>query len=456
MAQDKTEEIDLIVNHPKKAINKLALPIIISNLFMMLNNIIDGVWVAGLGPDALAAVGFVTPLFLAMVGFANGLGAGSNSLIARYIGAEDYHMAGNSAIHSMMLSVIVTVFATVVMLVMLKPLLLTMGAGDVINETMAYGSIVIGGIFSIFIPAMMAAIFRSQGEIKRASYPLLFTAVINMILDPIFIYYFNLGVGGAAVATVLSGTIPMFVMMYWMFYKRDSFLEVRMSEYKRDLGIYKDILVVGIPASLEQFILSFVSILMNYWLTMLSGTIAVAAYSATWRLVAMGLAPLIGIGMAALTVGGAAYGARNLINFRTALNYGVKLGLISSVIVTAFLFVFAEPLSFIFSYSNNAAVLSARVVDCLHILCFFLLLMPLGILAGNLFQSMGKGTISLTLTFLRAFILEVVFSGLFAFVFNMADIGIYTGMVVGMSIGCIFNYIYINFYLNRHKDYFTS
>lgn len=456
MAQDKTEEIDLIVNHPKKAINKLALPIIISNLFMMLNNIIDGVWVAGLGPDALAAVGFVTPLFLAMVGFANGLGAGSNSLIARYIGAEDYHMAGNSAIHSMMLSVIVTVFATVVMLLMLKPLLLTMGAGDVINETMTYGSIVIGGIFSIFIPAMMAAIFRSQGEIKRASYPLLFTAVINMILDPIFIYYFNLGVGGAAVATVLSGTIPMFVMMYWMFYKRDSFLEVRMSEYKTDLGIYKDILVVGIPASLEQFILSFVSILMNYWLTMLSGTIAVAAYSATWRLVAMGLAPLIGIGMAALTVGGAAYGARNLINFRTALNYGVKLGLISSVIVTTFLFVFAEPLSFIFSYSNNAAVLSARVVDCLHILCFFLLLMPLGILAGNLFQSMGKGTISLTLTFLRAFILEVVFSGLFAFVFNMADIGIYTGMVVGMSIGCIFNYIYINFYLNRHKDYFTS
>ena len=456
MAQDKTEEIDLIVNHPKKAINKLALPIIISNLFMMMNNIIDGVWVAGLGPDALAAVGFVTPLFLAMVGFANGLGAGSNSLIARYIGAEDYHMAGNSAIHSIILSVVVTVFATIMMLIMLKPLLLIMGAGEVIDETMIYGSIVIGGIFSIFLPAMMAAIFRSQGEIKRASYPLLVTAVINMVLDPIFIYYFNLGVGGAAVATVLSGTLPMFLMIYWMFYKRDSFLEVKLSEYKTDFGIFKDILVVGIPASLEQFILSFVSILMNYWLTILSGTIAVAAYSATWRLVAMGMAPLIGIGMAALTVGGAAYGARNLENFKTALNYGVKLGLISSVVVCIFLFVFAEPLSFIFSYSNNAAILSARVVDCLHILCFFLLLMPFGILAGNLFQSMGKGTISLTLTFLRAFILEVIFSGLFAFVFNLADIGIYIGMVVGMSIGCIFNYIYINFYLNRHKDYFTS
>ena len=288
MSSNKTEEIDLIVNHPKQAINKLVVPIIISNLFMMLNNIIDGIWVAGLGPHPLAAVGFVTPLFLALVGFANGLGAGSNSLIARCIGAEDYEAAGNSAIHSIMLSIIVTVITTILLLIFLKPLLLVMGAGEVISETMAYGTIVIGGIFSVFLPAMMAAIFRSQGEIRRASYPLMFTAIINMILDPIFIYVIRWGVTGAALATVISGVIPMLLMMYWMFVKKDSFLQVKMSEYKRDFQIYKDILVVGIPASLEQFIISFVSILMNYWLTILSGTIAVAAYTATWRLVAIG------------------------------------------------------------------------------------------------------------------------------------------------------------------------
>lgn len=453
---EKTEEIDLIVNHPKKAINKLAVPIIISNLFMMLNNIIDGVWVSGLGPHPLAAVGFVTPLFLAMVGFANGLGAGANSLIARYIGAEDYHNAENSAIHSMILSVIVSVIATIAMLLILKPLLLIMGAGEVIKETMAYGTIVIGGIFSIFIPSMMAAVFRSEGEIKRASYPLLFTAVINMILDPIFIYVLGMGVVGAAIATVLAGTLPMLLMMYWMFYLRDSFIKVKFSEYKRDLGIYKDILVVGIPASLEQFILSFVSILMNYWLTLLSGTVAVAIYTATWRLVAVGMAPLFGIGMAALTVGGAAYGARNLSNLKTALSYGLKLGLISSTVLCTFLYIFAEPLSFIFSYSANATMLSAGVADCIRILCFFLLFMPFGILAGNLFQAMGKGTISLALTFLRAFLLEVIFAALFAFVFNLADTGIYLGTVCGMGLGAIIGYVYINYYLRKHEDYFIQ
>lgn len=452
----KTEDIDLIVNHPKKAINKLALPIIISNLFMMLNNIIDGIWVSGLGPYPLAAVGFVTPLFLAMVGFANGLGAGSNSLIARYIGAEDYENAGNSAIHSIMLSIIVTIFTTIIVLLVLKQLLLIMGAGEVINETMTYGNIVIGGIFSVFIPAMMAAIFRSQGEVKRASYPLMLTAIINMILDPIFIYVLKGGVGGAAVATVLAGTLSMIPMLYWMFVKRDSFLDVKMSEYKTNLTIYKDILVVGIPASLEQFTISFVSILMNYWLTLLSGTIAVAAYTATWRLVSVGISPLIGIGVAALTVGGAAYGAKNLKNLKTALNYGVKLGLISSAIICSFFFIFAEPLSVMFSYSADSSILASRLIETLRILCFFILLMPFGVLSGNIFQAMGKGTLSLALTILRSFILEVIFAGVFAFVFGLADVGIYLGLVCGMSVGSVIGYIYINYYLKKHESYFDS
>lgn len=451
---ETNEEIDMIVNHPKQAINKLALPIIFSNFFMVLNNIIDGIWVAGIGSNSLAAVGFVTPLFLAMIGFANGLGAGANSLIARCIGAEKYENAGNSAIHSLMLSIIVTIIVTILLMIFLRPLLITMGAGSIIDETMAYGFILLMGIFSVFLPAMISAIFRSQGEIKRASYPLILNAVINMILDPIFIYVLGWGVRGAAFATVLAGTSALIPMGYWMFVKRDSFLEIKLREYKTNLKIYKDILVVGIPASIEQFIISFVSILMNYWLTILVGTLAVAAYTATWRLISIGITPLIGIGVAALTVGGAAYGAKNLRNFKIALNYGVKLGLISSAIICAIFFFFAEPLSFIFSYSADSAILAPRVVDALRVLCFFILLMPLGVVAGNLFQSMGKGTISLLLTLLRSFILEILFAGVFAFVFSWADIGIYAGLVCGMMLGSVVSYIYINYYLKKNESYF--
>ena len=452
---EANEDIDLIVNHPKKAINKLAVPIIISNLFMMLNNIIDGIWVAGLGADALAAIGFVTPLFLTLVGFANGLGAGSNSLIARCIGAEKYEAAGNSAIHSIMLSIIVSVIATILLLLILKPLLYTMGASEVINDASAYGYIIMLGCYSIFIPVMMSAIFRSEGEIKRASYPLMYTAIINMILDPIFIYVLNLGVAGAATATVIAATIPLFQMIYWMFIKRDSFLKIKMSEYKTDLNIYKDILVVGIPASLEHFILSFVSILMNYWLTVLSGTIAVASYTATWRLLSIGFAPLLGIGVAALTVGGAAYGAKNYENMKIAENYAIKIGLISSVAICLLCFTFAEPLSHIFAYSVNSTLLSQRITEAIRILCFFLVLMPFGIVAGNLFQSMGKGTIALFFTIIRSAILELIFAGLFGFILGFKDVGIYAGLTCGMAIGSILSYLYFNYYLKKHRKYFN-
>ena len=451
---EANEDIDLIVNHPKKAINKLAIPIIISNLFMILNNIIDGVWVAGLGAGPLAAIGFVTPLFLTLVGFANGLGAGSNSLIARHIGAEKYESAGNSAIHSIMLSIIVTIITTILILIILKPLLYQMGAGEVITDASNYGYIVMAGSYSLFLPAMLSAIFRSQGKIKYASYPLMYTAIINMILDPIFIYILNLGITGAAIATVIAAAIPLFQMIYWMFIKRDVFLKIKMKDYKKDLNIYKDILVVGVPASLEQFVLSFVSILMNYWLTLLSGTIAVASYTATWRLLSVGFAPLIGIGVASLTVAGAAYGAKNYENMKIAENYGIKVGLISSVAICLLCFVFAEPLSHIFAYSANSVVLSQRITEAIQILCFFLLLMPFGIIAGNLFQSMGKGTIALFFTILRALLLEIIFAGLFGFIFGLKDIGIYAGLVCGMALGSVVSYFYLNYYLKKHRDYF--
>lgn len=97
---ESNANLDSITGDPKKAINKLAYPLMASMLLIMLNNIIDGAWVAGLGPEPLAAIGFITPLFMILVGVGNGVGAGANSLISRYIGAKDRKGANNAAIHS--------------------------------------------------------------------------------------------------------------------------------------------------------------------------------------------------------------------------------------------------------------------------------------------------------------------------------------------------------------------
>ena len=102
------ENIESIIGSPRKAINKLAFPTIFSMLLMFVNNLIDSFWVAGINADALAALGFISPLYLVIIGLGSGVGAGANSLISRYVGADRIEDANNAVIHSIILTVIVS------------------------------------------------------------------------------------------------------------------------------------------------------------------------------------------------------------------------------------------------------------------------------------------------------------------------------------------------------------
>ena len=115
-----TSNLKSITGDPKKAINKLAFPMILSMLLMSLNNVVDSIWVSGLGAGPLAAVGFVSPIFMILVGFGNGIGAGANSLISRFIGAKNYKEANNTVIHTIILSIILSILFPVVILLFLE------------------------------------------------------------------------------------------------------------------------------------------------------------------------------------------------------------------------------------------------------------------------------------------------------------------------------------------------
>ena len=113
---NENKNIKEITGNPKKAIKKLAYPIMISMLLVMSNNIIDSIWVAGLGPEPLAAIGFVTPLFLILVGIGTGIGAGVNSLISRYVGSKNQIKANEAAVQSVVLGVVVSIIITIIFL----------------------------------------------------------------------------------------------------------------------------------------------------------------------------------------------------------------------------------------------------------------------------------------------------------------------------------------------------
>ena len=446
---EMNENVEMITGDPKKAINKLAWPLIASMLLIFLNNIIDSIWVAGLGPGPLAAIGYVTPLFMVLVGFGNGIGAGATSLISRYIGAEKKDDANNAAIHSAILSVAISLVLTVFFLLALESLLKIMGASEVMGYAMDYGMIIFAFTAPILIPPIFGGAFRAEGDVKRATLPIAMVAIVNMILDPIFIYTFGWGISGAALATGLAPFAGLFMMLYWIFIKKDTYLSYNRKDFHNNFKMYKDILVVGIPASLEQLIMAALAVTVNYMLTLVSGSTAVAVYTAGWRIISLGLLPAIGVGTAAITVAGVAYGAKKYENIRTACRYSVKLGLISSIIVCILLFVFANQVAFIFSYSEASSHLEPLIASFIQLMCLFILYVPFGASAGNVFQGLGKGTTSFILTTFREFVLVLIFAYLLGFVFNMGERGIYYGMLLGGFLGSVIAYGYIELYVDR-------
>ena len=446
---EKNENVEMITGDPKKAINKLSIPIIASMLLIFANNIIDSIWVAGLGADSLAAVGYITPLFMVLLGVGNGIGAGGNSLISRYIGAEDRESANNAAIHNLILGVIISVVITVIFLIILDPLLKIMGAGAVLDYANAYGTVLFLFSFAMLLPPIIGGAFRSEGDIGKASIPLALSAIINMCIDPVFIYMLNLGVAGAAWATVIANFISLLLMFYWMFIKKDGYLIYSRQHFHNKLSMYKDILVVGIPASLEQLILSVLTIIINLMLTMAGGTVAVAVYTAGWRVINFGMLPAMGIGTSAISVAGVAYGARKYENIRVTARYSLKMGLLFSLIICIVIFIFANQISVIFSYSDSSADLAPLIVTFLQIMNFFILVAPLGMTASCIFQGVGKGTTSFLLTTFREFVLVLSCAYLLGFVFNMGEIGIYCGMIIGAGIGSIICYSVVELYISK-------
>ena len=449
---DKNKNIQMITGDPKKAIVKLSIPMMISMLLIMLYNIADSIWVAGLGADALAAIGFITPLFMVLVGLGNGIGAGANSLIARYIGAKDHDQANNAGLHAILLCIVVSLIFTVLMLVFMRQILELMGAGSTIDYALGYGYIIFGALIIFVYSGVASAIFRSEGDMRRATIAIAVTAVMNIILDPLFIYVLNMGITGAAWATVFSATLSCLVMSYWIWGKKDLFLDLSPKNFHFEGQMIIDELQVAIPSTLENIIFSLLAIMINGMLVIVAGTTAVAVYTASMRIVQLAMIPLIGIGTAVLTVAGVAYGARNYENLKTAHSYSIKLGFLLSIALGAVMFIFSSQIAAMFSYTAASADMAPQIATALSVLSLFVLAIPHGMMSSMVFQGVGKGVNSLIITLLRSLILETVCAYIFCFIFGWGLVGIYSGVIVGCFLGGTFGYIWAKIFIKRFGE----
>ena len=443
------DNINLILGDPKKAILKLSGPIMISMLLIMAYNLADSLWLSGLGANALAALGFITPLFMIMVGFGNGIGAGANSFIARAIGAKDKERADNGALHSLLIGIVASILMSIILLVFLKDILILMGADTAsLQLGLEYGNILSATTIIFIIEGILASILRSEGDVKRSTYAMSAAAILNIIIDPIFIYTFKMGIAGAAWATVFSALASCIVMIYWMWGKKNTYLSLELKNFHYKREILLDTLGVAFPASLETLLMSITTILINGILVMISSTSSVAVYTVTWRVISLVMIPPIGLATAVLTVVGAAYGARRFDKMKIGLNYGVKVGIIFAGIISAILFIFAPQVATLFSYGASSS-LKPGIIESLRVLLIFPIFVPLGMTSVFSIQGIGKGFLALLLTTQRALILMVFFAWLTGMVFGLGAHGVWWGIVIGEVIGSIIAYIVTVLFIRR-------
>ena len=446
------KNVELMRGEPEIAIKKLAIPIMISMILTASYNIIDGVWVAGLGQAAIAGIGFVTPIFMILNGFSVGLGNGATSSISRAVGAKNHEKASKSAAHSLLIFLLASIVLTVTLLLIQKPLLETYGANDQsLVEAINYATPLFSGLFAFMFANGASGILRGEGDMNRAMYAIIVSVVLNFILDPIFIYVLNLGSAGASLATIVSSMGSAFVIMYWILIKKDTYVDVNLRDFKFEWEIAKDILKVGIPASLDMFMMSLAMSFYLIFISSIGGEYGIAAFTSGQRLYLFGIMPLTAIASAVAAVSGSAYGARNWDYLSRTHIYGTKFALMISVVITMILVIFAPQLSMIFAYTPETAPLIPEITNFLRIASFGLLLVGIGMPSSFLYQGIGRGTTSLAWTIIRELIFTVSFTYLFGMVFGWGLTGIWTGLAVGRMLASILNFIYARYTINKLK-----
>lgn len=437
------KNIELMRGNPETAVKKLAIPVMISMLLTASYNIIDGIWITGLGEAAIAGIGFVTPIFMILNGVSVGLGSGATSSISRFVGAHDKNRASDSAAHSIIILFIASIILTLIFLVIQEPLLRIYGAsGTALEEALSYSTPLFLGLIGIMFANGASGILRGEGDMKRAMYAVVVSVILNAILDPIFIYTFGLGAAGAAIATVLSSLISAVVILYWLLIKKDTYVDINLRKFKFNSKITKNILKVGIPASLDMFIMSIAVALYLIFITIISGDYGVAAYTSGQRIYLFAIMPLTAIGTAVVAVCGSAFGAENGDYLSRAHKYGAKFGILFGLAVTIIVVLFATPIASIFAYTPETTHLVSGIALFLQFAFLSIPLTGAGMASSFLYQGIGRGVTSLFFTIFREVICTVILTYLFGIVLGWGLIGIWIGLAVGRSIASIVNYIY--------------
>lgn len=400
------DDKDFLAKEPVgKLLLTLALPTVTAQIINMLYNIVDRIYIGHIpkvGAMALTGVGVCMPLIMIVSAFAALVGCGGAPRTSIYMGKKDYDMAEKTLGNCFTTQLVISAVLTVVLLLWNRDLLMAFGASEnTIEYGVRYMNIYAVGTVFVQLTLGMNMFITAQGFAKTGMLSVLIGAVSNIILDPVFIFGFHMGVRGAALATIISQALSCAWVVAFLFGSK-TMLKIR----KKNLRLQRKIILPSLALGLSTFIMqaseSIISICFNSSLLKYGGDVAVGAMTIVTSVMQFAMLPLQGLGQGAQPIISYNYGARNRERVKDAFKLLLKVSLCYAAVLWAAVQIFPQGFAGLFTSDPQ---LLAFTKNALRIYLACLVLFGIQIACQMTFNSLGNAKASIIVAVMRKFIL---------------------------------------------------
>lgn len=387
---EQNSKLELLGNAPvSKALVSLGIPIMIGMLINAFYNLADAYFVGGLGEQQMGAISIVFPIGQAVVGLGLMFGNGAASYLSRLLGCGNKKAADIAASTALYSSVLIGAVFIMIAAIFLKPILTLLGATETIMPyALVYARIyILSCIFNVF-NVTMNNIAASEGAAKTTMFALLSGAVINIGLDPLFIYAFHMGVAGAAIATAISQFISTAIYLAYILKKKSAFT-FAIKNFSPSGQIYIEVLKIGIPTLVFQLLTSLSIALINRASSAYGDSI-IAGMGAVTRITSMGTLIVFGFLKGFQPIAGFSYGAKNFQRLRQSVKISILWSTAFCIIAGLFMIIFSAQIIAQFANGNKEMILFGQKSLAANGFSFFLF--GFYTVYSSLFLALGKGT----------------------------------------------------------------
>ncbi|MBR5835674.1 MAG: MATE family efflux transporter [Bacteroidales bacterium] len=382
-----------------KLLKQYALPAIIAQTASSLYNMVDSIFIGqGVGPLAISGLAVTFPLMNLSTAFGTLVGAGAATMLSVLLGQKNYKAANKVLGNVVTLNTIIGLVFMAISLIFIDPILYFFGASE---NTLPFAKeyitiILIGNVVTHLYFGLNAAM-RSSGNPKKAMALTIFTVVFNTILDPVFIFVLDMGIAGAAWATVISQTVAMIVVMKH-FCDRTRPFHFEKGIFRIDTRVAKDSLSIGMGPFLMNAAACLVTLFINQQLRRYSGDLGIGAYGICNRFIFMFIMICMGLNQGMQPIAGYNYGARQYSRVKEVFWKTAKLGMVMTTICFIFGMFFPGTAVGIFTHDEQLTVLASRA---LRITTIAFPIVGFQMIATNFFQSLGMVRKSIILSLSR-------------------------------------------------------